>query len=110
MTLRLIARGCSTQGGPTLLSVEEARSRIIDEIRLPSRMRIELGDALGRALAEDILAARAHPRAAVAAMDGYALRSADVLSLPVKLKKIGHVQSWSEIRREDLGRRMCKNF
>jgi molybdopterin molybdotransferase len=71
------------------LSVEEARSRIIDEIRLPSRMRIELGDALGRALAEDIVAARAHPPAAVAAMDGYALRSADALSLPVKLKKIG---------------------
>jgi molybdopterin molybdotransferase len=52
-------------------------------------MRIELGSALGRVLAEDIVASRAHPPAAVAAMDGYALRSADVSSLPVELKKIG---------------------
>ena len=84
-----ISQGCSTQGGPTLLSVDEARSRIIDAIRPLNGMRIELGSALGRALAEDVVASRAHPPAAVAAMDGYALRAADVLSLPVKLKKIG---------------------
>jgi molybdopterin molybdotransferase len=71
------------------LSVEEARSRIIDAIRLLNWTRIELAGALGRALAEDIVASRAHPPAAVAAMDGYALRSADALSVPVKLKKIG---------------------
>jgi molybdopterin molybdotransferase len=52
-------------------------------------MRIGLRSALGRALAEDIVASRTHPAAAVAAMDGYALRSADVSNLPVKLKKIG---------------------
>jgi molybdopterin molybdotransferase len=83
------SHGCSTQRGPTLLSVEEARSRIIDAIQPLDRVRIELGGALGRALAEDIVASRAHPPAAVAAMDGYALRSADALSLPVKLKRIG---------------------
>jgi molybdopterin molybdotransferase len=83
------SQGSSTQGGQTLLSVEEARSRIIDAIRPLNGIRIELGSALGRALAEDIVASRAHPPAAVAAMDGYALRSADVLSLPAKLKKIG---------------------
>jgi molybdopterin molybdotransferase len=83
------SRGASTQEGPALLSVEEARSRIIEAIRPLNWMRIELGGALGRALAEDIVASRAHPPAAVAAMDGYALRSADALSLPVKLKKIG---------------------
>jgi molybdopterin molybdotransferase len=83
------SQGSSTQGGQTLLSVEEARSLIIDAIRPLNGIRIELGSALGRALAEDIVASRAHPPAAVAAMDGYALRSADVLSLPAKLKKIG---------------------
>jgi molybdopterin molybdotransferase len=72
MTLRLIAESCSTKGGPTLLSVEEARSRIIDEIRPLNGMRIELGSALGRALAEDIVASRAHPPAVIAATDGYA--------------------------------------
>ncbi len=83
------SQGSLTREGPTLLSVEEARSRIIDAIRPLNAMRIELGSALGRALAEDIVASRPHPPAAVAAMDGYALRCADVLSLPVRLKKIG---------------------
>src|SRR5215475_6164949 len=83
------SQGSSTHGGPTLLSVEEARCRIIDAIRPLNGMRIELGSALGCALAEDVVASRAHPPAAVAAMDAYALRSADGLSLPVKLKKIG---------------------
>ena len=75
--------------GSTLLSVEEACSRIIEVMRPLSVLRIELGGALGRALAEDIVALRAHPPAAVAAMDGYAIRSADALSLPVKLRKVG---------------------
>jgi len=75
--------------GSTLLSVEEACSRIIEAMRPLSVLRIELGGALGRALAEDIVALRAHPPAAVAAMDGYAIRSADALSLPVKLRKVG---------------------
>jgi molybdopterin molybdotransferase len=83
------SQGSLTREGLTLLSVEEARSRIIDAIRPLNAMRIELGSALGRALAEDIVASRPHPPAAVAAMDGYALRCADVLSLPVRLKKIG---------------------
>jgi molybdopterin molybdotransferase len=73
----------------TLLCVEEACSRIIEAIRPLSVLRIELGGALGRVLAEDIVALRAHPPAAVAAMDGYAIRSADALSLPVKLRKVG---------------------
>jgi hypothetical protein len=47
------SQGSSTKEGPTLLSVEEARSRIIDAIRPLNGMRIELGSALGRALAED---------------------------------------------------------
>src|SRR5499427_3185108 len=79
----------SAPDGSTLLSVEEACSRIVEAVRPLSVLRIGLGSALGRALAEDIVASRAHPPAAVAAMDGYALRSADALSLPVKLKKVG---------------------
>jgi molybdopterin molybdotransferase len=82
-------QGCSASDGSTLLSVEEACSRIIEAIRPLNVLRIELGSALGRALAEDIVASRAHPPVAVAAMDGYAIRSADALSLPVKLRKVG---------------------
>ncbi len=82
-------QACLAHDGSTLLSVEEACSRIIEAMRPLSVLRIELGGALGRALAEDIVALRAHPPAAVAAMDGYAIRSADALSLPVKLRKVG---------------------
>jgi len=69
--------------------VEDACSRIIEAIRPLDVIKIGLGSALGRALAEDIVALRAHPPAAVAAMDGYAIRSMDALSLPVKLRKVG---------------------
>ena len=82
-------QGCLAREGSTLLSVEEARSRIIEAIQPLSVLRIELSSALGRALAEDIVALRAHPPTAVAAMDGYAIRSADALSLPIKLRKLG---------------------
>jgi molybdopterin molybdotransferase len=82
-------QACLAHDGSTLLSVEEACSRIIEAIRPLGVMRIGLGSALGRALAEDIVATRAHPPAAVAAMDGYAIRSADASSLPVKLRKVG---------------------
>ena len=82
-------QGCLAREGSTLLSVEEACSRIIEAVRPLSVRRIELSSALGRALAEDIVALRAQPPTAVAAMDGYAIRSADALSLPVKLKKLG---------------------
>jgi len=82
-------QGSAALDSSTLLSVEEACSRIIEAIRPLGVLRIELGSALGRALAEDIVALRAHPPTAVAAMDGYAIRSADALSLPVKLRKVG---------------------
>jgi molybdopterin molybdotransferase len=82
-------QACLAHDGSTLLSVEKACTRIIEAIRPLSVVRIGLGSALGRALAEDIVASRAHPPAAVAAMDGYAIRSADALSLPVKLRKVG---------------------
>jgi hypothetical protein len=49
-------QGCSAPDGSALLSVEEACSRIIEAIRPLSVLRIELDSALGRALAEDIVA------------------------------------------------------
>ena len=55
------------------------------------RRRLPLDDALGRVLAEDLTALRTQPPAAVSAMDGYAVRAADVAQAPVKLKLIGEV-------------------
>ena len=47
--------------------------------------------ALGRVLTEDLNALRTQPPAAVSAMDGYAVRAADVAQAPVSLTLIGEV-------------------
>ena len=55
----------------------------------PSRWRST--EALGRVLAEDVVARRTQPPFAVSAMDGYAVRAADVASVPAQLQVVGAV-------------------
>ena len=75
----------------TLMPVAEALARVLaDAHPLPAEM-VALDDALGRVLTEDLAALRTQPPAAVSAMDGYAVRSADVAQAPVKLALIGEV-------------------
>ena len=45
----------------------------------------------GRVLAADLAALRTQPPADVSAMDGYAVRAADVATAPARLKVIGEV-------------------
>ncbi len=72
-----------------MISVEEARRRILaDLIPLPAE-QIGLADAFGRVLAEDLAARRTQPPTAVSAMDGYAVRAADVAHTPADLRVIG---------------------
>jgi molybdopterin molybdotransferase len=52
---------------------------------------VPLAEAAGRVLACDLKALRTQPPAAVSAMDGYAVRTADVTMTPVRLKVIGEV-------------------
>ena len=74
-----------------LMAVAEALQRVLaDAHPLPAETE-PLNDALGRVLAEDLSAQRTQPPAAVSAMDGYAVRAADVAKVPVKLKLIGEV-------------------
>ncbi|WP_141590014.1 gephyrin-like molybdotransferase Glp [Myxococcus sp. AB056] len=70
----------------TLLPEEEARSQILALCApLPSEW-LPLDDALGRVLAEDVTAQRTLPPWDNSAMDGYAVRSADLAGpLPVRL-------------------------
>ena len=74
-----------------MITVEEALQRIENAFAPLSAEQIPLADALGRVLAEDVRARRSQPPVAVSAMDGYAVRAADVVKLPAKLKIIGHV-------------------
>ncbi|GAB5481630.1 MAG: molybdopterin molybdotransferase MoeA [Parasphingorhabdus sp.] len=60
-----------------LLPLEEAQERLIAMAQpLPSET-IAIGDALGRYLAEDVMAGRDQPAADMSAMDGYAIRFED---------------------------------
>ncbi len=53
--------------------------------------QITVGDAFGRVLAEDVAARRTQPPSALSAMDGYAVRAADVAQIPARLKIVGAV-------------------
>ena len=53
------------------------------------RESVALADARGRVLAEPVLAGRASPSSCVSAMDGYAVREADLAVLPVSLPVAG---------------------
>ena len=74
-----------------LLSVAEALSRVLAAADpLPSE-QAPLAQAYGRVLTADLAADRTQPPTDVSAMDGYAVRAADVATVPVRLKVIGEV-------------------
>ncbi len=74
-----------------LMPVAEALTRVLaDALPLPAET-VPLDEARGRVLTEDLNALRTQPPDAVSAMDGYAVRTADVAQAPVKLKLIGEV-------------------
>jgi molybdopterin molybdotransferase len=78
-----------------MISVEEARARITGAFRPVSAETVGLADGLGRVLAEDLVARVTQPPAAVSAMDGYAVRAADVAEVPVTLTQIGKAPAGS---------------
>ncbi len=61
-----------------MLSVREAQARVLEGFRVMPPEWVTLDGALGRVLAEDVQARRDQPPAAVSAMDGYAVRAADL--------------------------------
>jgi len=76
-----------------MIPVAEAQERLIAMIAPLGAEQVSLADALGRVLAEDVVARRTQPPWDVSAMDGYAVRAADVAKVPVTLKVAGTVPS-----------------
>ena len=72
-----------------MLSVAQARERILDTVRPLPAEQVALVEALGRVLARDVVSRRTQPPVAVSAMDGYAVRAANVANVPAVLKIIG---------------------
>jgi molybdopterin molybdotransferase len=75
----------------SLLSVADALARVLDGVKPLPREDAALSDADGRVLAGDVAALRTQPPADLSAMDGYAVRAADVASVPVALRVTGEV-------------------
>ena len=78
-----------------MLSVEDARERILSYFNPLATIEVPLLDALGLTLAEDLMADFDIPPLANSAMDGYAVRASDVAaasdSAPVVLPVNGYV-------------------
>ncbi|MFN3623282.1 MAG: gephyrin-like molybdotransferase Glp [Hyphomicrobium sp.] len=73
----------------SLLPVEEAHRRIVDGVIALEAESVDLLDAVDRVLAEAVSAHITQPPFDSSAMDGYAVRAADVASVPAKLQVIG---------------------
>lgn len=74
-----------------LMPVDEALARVLDGVEpLPTEF-VPVAAAHRRVLAADLAARRTQPPAAMSAMDGYAVRAADVTAAPARLKLIGEV-------------------
>jgi molybdopterin molybdotransferase len=74
-----------------MLQVEDAQARVMAEITAGAIEEVALLDAQGRVLREDVVNDRDAPPADNSAMDGYAVRAADVANVPVTLRVIGDI-------------------
>ncbi|MDO9052788.1 MAG: molybdopterin molybdotransferase MoeA [Gallionella sp.] len=75
------------------LRVSEAQRIVLESVALLNAELAGLEQSLGRVLAEDIRANRDLPPYDVSAMDGYAVRSADLVQVPVTLEVIEDIKA-----------------
>lgn len=73
----------------SLLPVEDALARILEGVTPLPAEEAALAEAAGRVLAAPLTASRDQPPTAMSAMDGYAVRGADVAAAPATLRLVG---------------------
>lgn len=78
-----------------MLTVEEARRRVLEAVEPLGGEKIRISDALGRVAFEDVTAPHALPRFDNSAMDGFAVRAADTVGAPIRLTVVGEVRAGS---------------
>jgi molybdopterin molybdotransferase len=81
-----------------LMPVAEALARVLAQAEPLTQEPAPLADADGRVLASDLAALRTQPPADVSAMDGYAVRAADVAKVPARLRLVGEVAAGHPFR------------
>jgi molybdopterin molybdotransferase len=72
-----------------LMAVAEAKARIVAGVEPLPGESVSIYEASGRVLAEALRANLTQPPFDASAMDGYAVRAADVAQLPISLKVVG---------------------
>lgn len=75
------------------LSVTKAQQCVLESMTVLGAEPVRLEQSLGRVLAEDVCANRDLPPYDVSAMDGYALRSADLKNVPATLAIIEDIKA-----------------
>ena len=81
-----------------LLPVEQALARILDGVAPLGPETVGLREARDRVLAEPIVATLTQPPFDSSAMDGYAVRAADVARVPITLPVVGESQAGKRYR------------
>lgn len=81
-----------------MISVDEALGIILDQLDPVGTEVVSLGEALDRYLATDLIARRSQPSVAVSSMDGYAVRAADLSTLPARLDCVATIPAGSSER------------
>ncbi|HEY8887845.1 MAG TPA: gephyrin-like molybdotransferase Glp [Gallionella sp.] len=75
------------------LSVTKAQQCVLESVTVLGAEPVKLEQSLGRVLAEDVRANRDTPPYDVSAMDGYAVRSADLANIPATLEIIEDIKA-----------------
>lgn len=76
-------------------SLDEQLGRVLDAAVRPEPVRVAISDAQGMLCAEEVVAQRPLPGFDQAAVDGYAVRSVDVMQVPVTLPVVGEIAAGS---------------
>jgi molybdopterin molybdotransferase len=80
-----------------MISVEEALEILLSNLPERKVEQVAFQEALGRVLAEDLIATCDIPSFDRSSMDGYAVRAADVAPPPVELRVVGESRAGGEI-------------
>jgi len=75
------------------LQVSEAQRLVLESVAVFDAEQVKLEQSLGRVLAEEVCANRDQPPYDISAMDGYALRSADLGIIPATLEIIEDIKA-----------------
>ncbi len=78
-------------------SLDEQYGKVLAAAMRPAAMRVAISEAQGMLCAEEVVAERPMPGFDQAAVDGFAVRSVDVQSVPVTLPVVGEIAAGSRL-------------